>query len=115
MTEFLRVDTVSKHFGGLRAVDEVSFDLAQGTLTAIIGPNGAGKTTLFNLIAGALPTTRGEVRFLGRRVRNQRGAYRLGLARTFQNVRLFPQLSVLENVLVGMGDAGFLKASLRLP
>ena len=115
MTDFLRVDTVSKHFGGLRAVDEVSFDLAQGTLTAIIGPNGAGKTTLFNLVAGALPTTRGEVRFLGRRVRNQRGAYRLGLARTFQNVRLFPQLSVLENVLVGMGDAGFLKASLRLP
>jgi len=111
----LLVENAGKHFGGLKAVDGVSFAIADGELAAIIGPNGAGKTTMFNLIAGAFPLTCGSVTFHGTPVRSSLAACRLGIARTFQNVRLFPEMTVLENVLVGMGGAGFLAASLRLP
>ncbi len=115
MTDFLQVEHASKHFGGLKAVDDVSFTLPDGALAAIIGPNGAGKTTLFNLIAGALPLTSGAVRLQGKPVRGVADACRLGIGRTFQNVRLFHEMTVLENVLVGLADTSFLKASLRLP
>ena len=115
MTDFLMVDKVSKSFDGLRAVDDVSFALEEGALAAIIGPNGAGKTTLFNLIAGAITPSSGRVRFHGKPVRNAVTACTLGIARTFQNVRLFREMTVLENVMVGMDRAGFLSASLRLP
>ena len=114
-SDFLALNNVTKQFGGLRAVEGVSFCLGAKSLTAIIGPNGAGKTTLFNLIAGAMAPTGGKIEFIGRGVRNSCGAARRGIARTFQNVRLFHQMTVLENVLVGMGDMGFLKSSLRLP
>lgn len=113
MTDILTIDCVSRHFGGLRAVDEVSFGLPPNSLSALIGPNGAGKTTLFNVIAGALPATAGRVMFGGMAVRDATGACGLGIARTFQNVRLFGELSLLENVMVGMGGAGFLRNSLR--
>jgi branched-chain amino acid transport system ATP-binding protein len=115
MPDFLTVENIGKSFGGLRAVDGVSFTLAAGELAAIIGPNGAGKTTLFNLIAGAFPPSRGAVRFRGKRVRNAVTACTLGIGRTFQNVRLFREMTVLENVLVGMDQPGFFSASLRLP
>ncbi|MHB9130569.1 MAG: ABC transporter ATP-binding protein [Armatimonadota bacterium] len=113
--EFMVVDGVSKHFGGLKAVDTVSFNLEEGSLAAVIGPNGAGKTTLFSLIAGAMPPTSGTVRFHGKAVRSPVRACRMGIARTFQNVRLFHDMTVLENVLVGMGHTNFCKGSLRLP
>lgn len=115
MPEFLTIQGARKHFGGLKAVDEVSFSLDEGSLAAIIGPNGAGKTTMFNLIAGATPLSGGSIRFQGKSIRGPVAASRMGIARTFQNVRLFHEMSVVENVLVGMGDAGFAKASLRLP
>lgn len=110
---FLAVAGASRHFGGHKAVEQVSFDLAQGTLAAVIGPNGAGKTTLFNLIAGALSLTAGQILFLGRPVRSPGSACALGIARTFQNVRLFHELSVLENVMTGPGDFSFWRGALR--
>ena len=116
MTPFLSVTSAEKSFDGLKAVDDVSFTLEEGALAALIGPNGAGKTTLFNLIAGALPLTSGSITFQGQRIRGGPvAACRLGIARTFQNVRLFHDMSVLENVMVGMGGVDFLAASLRLP
>jgi branched-chain amino acid transport system ATP-binding protein len=117
MTEpdFLSVNQVSRHFGGHRAVDQVSLRLRQGELAAVIGPNGAGKTTLFNLIAGALAPTSGQVIFRTVPVRGAERAGRLGIARTFQNARLFQELSVLENVAVGLGGLSFWRGALRLP
>jgi branched-chain amino acid transport system ATP-binding protein len=94
---------LSKHFGGLRAVDEVELELAAGEILGVIGPNGAGKTTLFSLIAGSLPPTAGEVQMRGFKV-SGRPAYKLvraGVVRTHQIVRPFPNLTVFENVTVG--------------
>jgi branched-chain amino acid transport system ATP-binding protein len=113
--DFLLVENVSRSFGGHRAVNAVSFSLDGGSLTAIIGPNGAGKTTLFNLVAGALAPSEGRIRFDGSEVREVATAFRLGIARTFQNVRLFHELSVLENVMTAMGGVNFLEGGLRLP
>ena len=96
------LDGVSRHFGGLKAVDDVSLTVAAGERRAVIGPNGAGKTTLFNLISGELPATAGRVTLFGTeatRLPPHRRAV-LGLARTFQITRLFPALTVLENVVV---------------
>jgi branched-chain amino acid transport system ATP-binding protein len=100
----LRLDGVSKVFGGLRAVDSVSLDVRPGTRRALIGPNGAGKTTLFNLISGALPVTSGTIRLFDEDVTGiaaHRRAWR-GLARTFQVSSLFPTLTVLENCLLAV-------------
>lgn len=94
------------------AVDGVSFDLPDNALCALIGPNGAGKTTLFNLIAGALSLSAGAIRMAGRPVAGAGGACSLGIARTFQNVRLFHEMTVLENVMTAMGGMGFLKGSI---
>lgn len=115
MEHCLLVENASKHFGGLKAVDQVSFAIEDGALAAIIGPNGAGKTTMFNLIAGAMPLSGGAITFQEKPVRGSLAACRLGIARTFQNVRLFHEMTVLENVLIGMGDTNFITASLRLP
>jgi ABC-type branched-subunit amino acid transport system ATPase component len=112
---FLSVQELCRYFGGQKAVDGVSFEIAEGSLAAIIGPNGAGKTTLFNLIAGALLPTRGQVLFRARSIRSPNEACARGIARTFQNVRLFPDLSVLENVMVGLGGGGIMQGLLRLP
>jgi branched-chain amino acid transport system permease protein len=116
----LRVAGVSKSFGGVAAVSEVSFEVPAGSLTALIGPNGAGKSTLFNLITNLYQPDSGEVhlhgRPLGRLAPEQITS--LGLFRTFQTARVFPQLSVLDNVLVGayrLGRAGYLAQALRLP
>ena len=98
----LGVEDVSKRFGGLLAVDQVSLQLEAGTVHTIIGPNGAGKTTLFNVIAGVFHPTSGKVRFDGSDVTGWRPheAARRGVGRTFQNLRMFKKLSVLDNVLV---------------
>jgi branched-chain amino acid transport system ATP-binding protein len=98
----LRLEAVSKSFGGLRAVDDVALAVRAGERRALIGPNGAGKTTLFNLIAGALPVTAGRITLFGADVtgmaQHRRAA--LGLARTFQITNLFPTLTVLQNVVL---------------
>ena len=115
MEPFLKVEKAGRFFGGHKAVDDVSFDLAENALCALIGPNGAGKTTLFNLISGALPLSAGAIRLLGRLVSGVESACAFGVARTFQNVRLFHEMTVLENVMAAMGSMGFLKGSLPWP
>jgi branched-chain amino acid transport system permease protein len=115
---FLVIDAVAKFFGGLRAVYDVSFAVAQGQLVAIIGPNGAGKTTLFNLITGVYPVSAGAIRFRGRALQGlpPHEVTALGVARTYQNIRLFKGMSVLDNVLVGTHcrtHAGVLDAMLK--
>ena len=99
----LRLEGLTKRFGGLTAVDNVSFDVNRGSIFALIGPNGAGKTTLFNSITGLFPPTEGTVLFDGHNVtgwKPHRVAHR-GIARTFQNIRLFDYMTSLDNVRVG--------------
>ncbi|MCB1542893.1 MAG: ABC transporter ATP-binding protein [Rhodoblastus sp.] len=99
----LSLDALTRTFGGLRAVSEVSFDVARGEICSIIGPNGAGKTSLFNLISGVLRPTSGRIVFDGEditRERPSRFAAR-GIGRTFQNLALFKHGTVVENILVG--------------
>jgi len=116
----LEVDNLSKRFGGLHAVRDVSFSVGEGMIKAVIGPNGAGKTTLFNLISGFLPPDAGSVRYRGTAVHG-RSPYQvaeLGISRTYQHIKLFPHMTALENVLVGRhvkGRAGFLAGMLDLP
>jgi branched-chain amino acid transport system ATP-binding protein len=116
----LALHGLCKNFGGLRAVDDVGFEVAGGTIKAIIGPNGAGKTTLFNLIFGSMLPDGGSVTFAGARLAAGRPHRKVaaGMARTFQHTRLFPQMTALENVMVGghtRGRAGFLASLFPLP
>lgn len=103
MTEpLLRVQSVTKTFGGLHAVQDVSFDMASGTIVGLIGPNGAGKTTLFNVISGYYTPNAGQVIFHGKDISGH-PPYKLaavGIGRTFQVVKPFPGLTVLENVVI---------------
>ena len=120
MTAALEIDSVSRRFGGLLAVDNVSFSIPEGSLSALIGPNGAGKTTLFNAATNIFPPTSGEVRFMGRSLAGVAGdgLARLGLVRTFQTARVFPGMTVLENALAGASlrmRAGALAQMFRLP
>lgn len=103
MTTLLQVDRVSRRFGGYLALDNASFDLAQGQIHVLIGPNGAGKTTLFNVVSGLLRPTSGQISFRGRDYTGSRPdrVLTLGIARNFQQVRLVKGLSVLENVMIG--------------
>jgi branched-chain amino acid transport system ATP-binding protein len=104
----LELASVSRRFGGLHAVRDVSFALAPGEVVGLIGPNGAGKTTIVNLVTGVHPVSAGRISFEGRRVdglRSHRIA-RLGVARTFQVVQPFPDMSVLDNVAAGALFAG---------
>ncbi len=120
MSALLELRNVSKSFGGLTAVSDVSFDVAEGSVVGLIGPNGAGKTTTFNLITGNYAVDEGTIAFEGRSITGRR-THRIveaGIARTFQNVRLFQQLSATENVLAGRHcrtRAGLLAALLRPP
>ena len=103
MSALLEVRAISKRFGGLHAVSEVSFSIAQGSISAVIGPNGAGKTTLFNLITGFLAPSDGSIRLAGSDIAGS-PPFRIaafGAVRTFQLVRLFPEMTVLENLAVG--------------
>ena len=115
----LDVQAVRKEFGGLVAVNDVSFDVRAGEIVGLIGPNGAGKSTTFNLVTGVLPTTRGEVRLSGARIDGlpSREIARRGVSRTFQHVKMIPTMTVLENVALGAhlrGRAGVAGAMLRL-
>ncbi|WP_242372928.1 ABC transporter ATP-binding protein [Anaeromyxobacter sp. SG26] len=103
MPPLLSCHAVSKSFGGLKAVDEVTLELNEGEILGVIGPNGAGKTTLFSLIAGSIRPTSGEVRLQGWRVSGYAAhrVVRAGIVRTHQIVRPFPNLTVAENVAVG--------------
>jgi branched-chain amino acid transport system ATP-binding protein len=98
----LEVENISKSFGGLKAMSGVSLNVNQGEIVSVIGPNGAGKTTLFNLITGVYKPDSGDVRFEGRSIAglNPNKIVDIGIARTFQNLRLFMNQTVLENVLV---------------
>src|SRR6185312_7524126 len=111
-TEFLRMENVSRHFGTLKAVDGVSFDMRAGELRAVIGPNGAGKTTVFNLISGSLPPTHGKVVFEGETITQQTIVQRVakGIVRTFQITEILPDLSVFENIRVGVETAAGLNS-----
>jgi len=116
----LRVEGLTKRFGGLLAVQGVSFEVRGGAIKSLIGPNGAGKTTLFNLISGVLTPDSGSVRFDGRELQGSRPHHiaASGIARTFQHIRLFPKMSALENIMVGRhthGRAGFIAGMLHLP
>ena len=103
MATLLEVERLSKRFGGLQAVKDLSFTVAEGEIVALIGPNGAGKTTAFALVSGFLAPDEGEIRFRGRSIvgRTPHEVCALGISRTFQIVRPFPRLSVLHNVMVG--------------
>jgi branched-chain amino acid transport system permease protein len=108
-----------KTFGGLIAINDLSFEIRKGEILGLIGPNGAGKSTMFNLISGALPLTRGTIAFCGTPIAGLEAfaIARLGIARTFQHVRLLPAMSVLDNVALGAylrGRAGIFRAALRL-
>jgi ABC-type branched-subunit amino acid transport system ATPase component len=98
----LELDGVGKAFGGVAAVDDASFAVAEGSITAVIGPNGAGKTTVFNLVSGFLRPDRGAIRFAGRRIDGWRGdqVARAGLVRVFQSPRVLTRMSVLENLML---------------
>jgi branched-chain amino acid transport system ATP-binding protein len=99
----LSLHDLTMRFGGLTALDRVSFDIEQGQIFGLIGPNGAGKTTCFNAITGVYRATSGRITFDGTTIDRQHRfeITKIGIARTFQNIRLFPEMSALENVLVG--------------
>ena len=98
----LQASKVTKRFGGLVAVHDVDLDVGEGEIVGLIGPNGAGKTTFFNCLTGLLEPTSGRVLYRGQELPgNPARVTKAGVARTFQNIRLFPQMSALENVLVG--------------
>jgi branched-chain amino acid transport system ATP-binding protein len=130
MAALLEVRDLSKSFGGIGAVNGVSFDVREGEILGLIGPNGSGKSTLFNCILGQLAPSSGEVRVEGRRITGMRPCdlNRLGISRTFQLLQVFPELSVRENLLlagqehrgsmwsrlIGPRDAGLGRAAERL-
>ena len=119
-TELLRTESVSKFFGGLKAVQNVDMVLQEGQILGLIGPNGAGKTTFFNLLTGIYPVTSGDIYFKGEKITNfsQNKVVRRGMCRTFQELRIFKNLTVLDNVLIGMhtqSKGGVFDALLRLP
>ena len=120
MSTLLEVRGITKSFGGLTAVNDVSFDVAEGSIVGLIGPNGAGKTTTFNLITGNYRADRGSIRFGDRTLLGMKThrIVMLGVARTFQNIRLFQQITALENVLAGRHcrtRAGLFAAMFRPP
>ncbi|MGA1861602.1 ABC transporter ATP-binding protein [Deferribacter thermophilus] len=116
----LELKNVCMYFGGLKAVDDVSFDVKKGEIMSLIGPNGAGKTTIFNVITGVYVPTSGEIWFKNTLLNKYKPHQitKMGIARTFQNIRLFKQLTVLENIILAMHcrrKIGVIQSVLRLP
>jgi neutral amino acid transport system ATP-binding protein len=109
VTALLEVNAAYKRFGGVVAVDECTFGVEAGTITGLIGPNGSGKTTVFNLVTGYLPADRGEIRFAGSVVRrpDPTRLARRGLIRTFQQARVFPNLTAIENLALAVPHSMF--------
>jgi ABC-type branched-subunit amino acid transport system ATPase component len=99
----LEVSGLAKHFGGVKAVDDISMTVSEGHIHSLIGPNGSGKSTTINVLTGLYEATHGTIRLLGRDITKSRPdeRVRLGMARTFQNIRLFKELPVLDNVMTG--------------
>ena len=116
----LQAEGVTKDFGGLRAIQDLGFQIAKGEIFSIIGPNGSGKTTMFNLITGFLPVTGGEIFFKGEKITGLK-PFQIcpkGIARTFQLTTLFEKNTVLENLMIGQPatrEAGLVSSMLRLP
>lgn len=120
MGAILELQGVSMSFGGLKAVDDLSFEVRENEIVSIIGPNGSGKTTTFNVISGLYEPDSGDILLKGESVAGLRPdqVHDKGISRTFQSLRLFSNMSVLDNVLVGMHsvtDAGLVASMLRLP
>jgi branched-chain amino acid transport system ATP-binding protein len=116
----LRIESITKIFGGLKALNDVSFSIAAGEITGIIGPNGAGKTTLFNIITGIYSPTSGRVFYAGKDITGfpPEKLARLSMVRTFQGIELFGQMTVLENVMVGLhtkSQSGIIASAFKLP
>jgi branched-chain amino acid transport system ATP-binding protein len=119
VVNLLDVEDVTVRFGGIVALDGLSFSIEEGHICGLIGPNGAGKTTMFNVVSRIYQPSLGSVRFRGKELLQvpPHGIARLGIARTFQNLALFPTLTLLENVMVGahsQGKVGFNRAIFRL-
>lgn len=116
----LEIQDLNKRFGGLQAVDNVSFTVREGSIKALIGPNGAGKTTLFNLLSGVLTSDSGTIRFKDSAIHGLQ-PYQVaakGMSRTFQHIRLFTHMTALENIMIGRhihSRAGFLSGMMALP
>lgn len=120
MEQLLKADALTKVFGGLAAVNDISFGVNRGSIKAIIGPNGAGKTTLFDLLTGIQPLTSGRIWFEDTEITGEKPfrVSALGMARTFQTIQLFGDMTVLENVMVGrhvQSRSEFTSVGLRLP
>jgi branched-chain amino acid transport system ATP-binding protein len=120
MPDLLTAEGVRKEFGGLVAVNDVDFTIAENAIVSLIGPNGAGKTTFFNMLTGVYKPTAGRIVFDGTDVTGKppHAVTELGVGRTFQNIRLFPLMTALENVLVGMHarlSGGIVRSILRTP
>jgi branched-chain amino acid transport system ATP-binding protein len=120
VSAMLEARGVSKHFGGLYALNKLSFDVTEGEILSIIGPNGAGKSTVFNVITGIYHPDDGDIGFRSESIvgRTPNQVTRLGIARTFQNVKLFPNMTVLENAMVGQHcrtSAGVFGSVFRTP
>lgn len=120
MIPLLKVSALTRRFGGVCAVNEVSFEVRSGDVHAVIGPNGAGKTTLFNVITGLFPPSSGAIHLEGKRIHGlaPEALAAFGLSRTFQSPQLCLQLSAIENVMIGAHlhlDSGLLAGAIRLP
>jgi branched-chain amino acid transport system ATP-binding protein len=116
----LEVKSLSKHFGGIKAIEDISFSVPGGAILSIIGPNGAGKTTLFNCLTGFIKPTKGSITLGPRNITGISAdrISRLGISRTFQNIRLFREMTVIDNIMVAQHSrirSGLLSAVLRLP
>lgn len=119
----LKVSNLTKHFGGIKAVTDVTLDIEEGEIIGLIGPNGAGKTTFFNLLTGIYTPTSGEIRYnLDKKVKTKElkpyKTTHYGISRTFQNIRLFKNMTVIENVLIGFHNGlkyGLFSTLFRLP
>lgn len=117
--KLLRIEQLSKSFGGVDAVSNLSFSVASGEIMALIGPNGAGKTTVFNLISGIFPPTSGEIVFAKKKITDKKSYQiaQLGVTRTFQNLQVFQEMTVVENVMAGQHfllKTGLFKSGFRL-
>jgi len=113
---YLVIKNLSKNFAGVKAVNNISFDIQEGTVNAMVGPNGSGKTTIFDIITGFVKPDSGQVIFKGESVLNKKPwqIAQMGLSRTFQLIRLFPKLTCLDNLLLARDNKKYAREFLKL-
>ncbi len=116
----LKIENITMQFGGVTAIDDLSFEVQKGEIYGLIGPNGAGKTTIFNIVTGNYQPTKGEIIFQGETITGTKPnlVVQKGIARTFQNIRLFKSMSVIDNILIGFHNRShysYFEAILRMP